>query len=75
MNWRGKPLINHEVMVELIGATTNRSGLKVQASIDRAQYPTGRKISKDQIAAVCLEREVFHGDWNYQILPHNYHTD
>jgi len=74
MNWRGKPLTSHEVMVELIAATTNRTGLKVHASIDRNIYPAGTKVSDKQMRALSLERAAFHGEWNYSILPHNYQS-
>jgi hypothetical protein len=74
MNWRGKPLTSHEVMVELIAATTNRTGLKVRASIDPNIYPAGTKVSDKQMRALRLEKAPFHGEWNYSILPHNYHS-
>jgi hypothetical protein len=74
MNWRGKPLTSHEVMVELIAATTNRTGLKVRASIDPNIYPAGTKVSDKQMRALRLEKAPFHGEWNYSILPHNYQS-
>lgn len=75
MNWRGKPLTSHEVMVQLITATTNCSGLKIKAAIDRTQYPAGTKVSQKQMDALRLERDPFHGEWNYQITPSNYQND
>ena len=69
MNWRGKPLVSHEVMVNLIAATTNRSGLKVRASIDAAKYPAGRKVTPEEMEQVQLDKETFHGEWNYTISP------
>jgi Rhodopirellula transposase DDE domain len=72
MNWRGKPLTSHEVMVELIAATTNRTGLKVHAAIDRTDYPAGTKVSAKQMKTLRLEKDAFHGEWNYSIVPHNY---
>ena len=68
-NWRGKPLISHEVIVNLIAATTTTAGLKVRAELDTAAYPVGRKVSKQAIAGVNLRRDSFHGEWNYTIFP------
>src|SRR5207245_4486553 len=67
MNWRGRPLISHEVVVELIGATTTRTGLTVQAVRDRGSYPTKIKVSDDELAGVLLHPHPFHGEWNYTI--------
>lgn len=69
MNWRGRPLTSHEVVVNLIGATTNNKGLKVQAHLDTGYYPEGIKISKAELAAVPLTPHDFHGDWNYTVHP------
>ena len=68
-NWRGKPLVNHEVIINLISATTTKNGLRVESQLDRNLYPKGIKISDKQMAEVQLRREEFHGDWNYSILP------
>ena len=68
-NWRGKPLVSHQVIVNLIAATTTKTGLRVRAEIDPGKYPKGIKISKKQAAAIRLERDRFHGEWNYTILP------
>ena len=68
-NWRGKPLISHEVIVNLIAATTTTTGLKVRAELDTAAYPVGRKVSEQEVAEVNLRRDSFHGEWNYTILP------
>ncbi len=70
MNWRGRPLTSHEVVVNLIGATTNRKGLKVHAHRDPGSYPLGVKITKADVAAVPLTAHDFHGDWNYTVHPH-----
>ena len=67
--WRGRPLVSHEVIVELIGHTTTRKGPRVQAELNPRAYPTGTKVSDDAFAAVRLERAAFHGDWNYTIPP------
>ena len=68
MNWRGKPLVSHEVMVNLIAATTTRKGLKVRAQLDRRRYPTGIEVTKAAMEQVNLQPHKFHGEWNYTIL-------
>ena len=68
-NWRGKPLVSHELIVKLIGSTTTNSGLKVKAALDTARYESGIKISDKELDAVRIERDDFHGEWNYSILP------
>ena len=68
-NWRGKPLVSHEVIVNLIAATTTRGGLRVQCELDDSSYPPGRKVSKQEFATIRIQREEFHGDWNYTVLP------
>jgi len=68
-NWRGKPLVSRQAIVELIGSTTTRQGLKVRAALDTATYETGIKISDAELAKVKLTRHDFHGDWNYTIKP------
>ena len=69
-NWRGKPLLSFEVIVNLIAATTTAKGLKVHAELDSGTYPAGTKIDDDELAGVRLRRDKFHGDWNYEIHPH-----
>ena len=68
-NWRGKPLISHEVIVNLIAATATRSGLRVRCEIDRNTYEKGIKVRDEELAAVNLTRDAFHGEWNYAIAP------
>jgi len=68
-NWRGKPLVSHEVMVELIGATTTRTGLRVHSAIDRGRYPSGVAVSDAEMETLYLRSEAFHGEWNYSLLP------
>jgi hypothetical protein len=68
-NWRGRPLISHEVVVNLIGATQTTTGLTVQAALDEGVYPTKQKITDAALAQVNLRRAPFHGDWNYTISP------
>ena len=69
LNWRGRPLISHEVILQLIGSTKTRTGLTIRAALDRASYPAGVKISDAELAAVRIERQAFHGEWNYTIQP------
>jgi hypothetical protein len=68
-NWRGKPLLSHQVVVNLIAKTTTRAGLRVRAELDTRHYPTGIKVSDEQLAQVRLKKDDFHGDWNYNIIP------
>ena len=68
-NWRGQPLISHEVIVQLIANTTTRAGLKIRAELDNARYPAGIKVTDDELAAVNIKRADFHGDWNYTLKP------
>ena len=68
-NWRGKPLVSHQVIVNLIAATTTKTGLRVRAEIDPGKYPKGVKVSNKEVATIRLERDTFHGEWNYTILP------
>jgi hypothetical protein len=70
MNWRGRPLTSHEVIVQTIAATTTRTGLTVQAELDTGLYPTGVKISDQQMAALPITRHHFYHDWNYTLHPH-----
>ena len=68
MNWRGRPLISHEVIVNLIASTKTRSGLKVRAELDNTDYPKGIIVPDDDFDAIKIDRDDFHGDWNYCIL-------
>ena len=68
-NWRGKPLVSHEVIVNLIAATTTETGLKVACELDRNSYPSGIKVSKEEMEGIKLRKDKFHGEWNYTILP------
>ena len=69
LNWRGRPLTSHQVIVDLIANTTTATGLSVHAVLDTGQYPTGISYSDKDIAALPLLRHDFHGDWNYTLLP------
>jgi len=68
-NWRGKPLISHAVIINLIASTTTRTGLKVDCRLDTNKYATGKKISDKEFATIKLIPDKFHGDWNYTIKP------
>lgn len=68
-NWRGKPLISHEVIINLITATTTTTGLKVYAQLDDRPYPKEIEVTDQELAAVNITRNQFHGDWNYTITP------
>jgi Rhodopirellula transposase DDE domain/Helix-turn-helix of DDE superfamily endonuclease len=69
MNWRGRPLTSHDVVINSIAATTTRTGLTVQARLDDNSYPTGVKVTNAQMAALPISRHPFHGDWNYTLHP------
>jgi hypothetical protein len=69
MNWRGLPLVTHEVIVELIAATTTSTGLTLKAELDTGVYPTQVKVSDDELATVRITPHMFHGEWNYTISP------
>jgi hypothetical protein len=66
-NWRGRPLVSHQAVVELIGATTTEKGLKIHAELDTKEYPLKKKVTNQELAAIRLSRDAFHGEWNYTI--------
>jgi hypothetical protein len=68
-NWRGRPLLSHEVIVNLIANTATQQGLKIRAELDSSTYPTGTKVSAAELQRVKLKPHKFHGDWNYTIRP------
>jgi hypothetical protein len=68
-NWRGRPLVSHDVVINLIANTTTQAGLKIRTELDSGKYPTGIKVSDAELAAVNIKRASFHGDWNYKLLP------
>lgn len=68
-NWRGRPLISREVVVNLIGSTTTKSGLRIQSQLDENVYEAGIKISDQELAELAIERDQFHGEWNYRLMP------
>jgi hypothetical protein len=66
-NWRGEPLVSHDLIVKLIGSTTTDTGLRVRAALDTARYESGIKVTDDELDAVRIKRDDFHGEWNYSI--------
>lgn len=72
-NWRGHPLLSREVVVNLIGNTTTSSGLRIQAQLDENIYEAGIKVTDQELADIMIDRDAFHGEWNYKIAPRNTH--
>jgi len=68
-NWRGRPLVSHDVIINLIANTTTQAGLKIRAELDRGIYPVGLKITDAELSGLSLKLANFHGDWNYTLLP------
>ena len=68
-NWRGRPLLSRQVVVNLIGSVTTAEGLRVKAALDENVYEAGIKVTDAELAAVAIERDKFHGEWNYRISP------
>ena len=68
-NWRGKPLVSHEVIVNLIAATTTGKGLRVQCKLDTNQYRLGIKVPDEEMELINIKKDEFHGEWNYTIGP------
>ncbi len=75
MNWRGRPLTSHDVVLNSIAATTTRTGLTVHAELDTGTYPTGVTVGDRQMDALPLERHTWHGDWNYTLRPEPYDAE
>jgi hypothetical protein len=73
-NWRGRPLVSHEVVVNLIGSTTTETGLEIRAELDSTSDPTATKVSAEELSRVRIERAKFHGEWNYTVLPRSSET-
>jgi hypothetical protein len=71
LNWKGKPLVNYETIVNLIGGTSTRAGLKVKALLDTNLYETGVEVSRQDLKQLNLKRHKIHPDWNYTLLPRN----
>jgi hypothetical protein len=72
-NWRGRPLLSRQVVVNLIGSTKTKNGLSIKAAIDENSYAKGIKVSDEELATLAIERDAFHGEWNYRLLPRNAH--
>ena len=70
-NWRGRPLVSRQVVVNLIGNTTTETGLYIKAALDENHYAQGIKVSDDELATLAIERDDFHGEWNYRLRPKN----
>ena len=68
-NWRAKPLLSYRVIVELIGATTTKTGLTVRCELDDKSYPKGIIVSDDEMRSLTIQHADFHGEWNYTIAP------
>jgi len=68
-NWRGRPLLTHATIVNLIAATTTQTGLTVRCVLDRRHYPAQVKVTDEQMCSIRLRPDPFHGDWNYAIHP------
>jgi transposase len=68
-NWRGRPLVSREVVVNLIGHTTTKTGLTIRSELDENRYPTGREVTDQQIESLSITRDKFHGEWNYTLQP------
>jgi Rhodopirellula transposase DDE domain len=69
LNWRGRPLTSHQIIVDLIGTTSTNTGLTVRAELDTGTYPIGVKYTNKQVNALPITRHEFHGEWNYTFLP------
>ena len=68
-NWRGRPLVSREVVVNLIGHTTTKTGLAIRSELDENRYPTGREVTAPQMESLSIKQDKFHGEWNYTIQP------
>src|SRR5271154_5715029 len=66
-NWRGRPLVTREAVVELIQATTTRTGLRVRAKLDPRAYIVKKEVTPEQLKRVCIRRAAFRGEWNYTV--------
>ena len=68
-NWRGRPLTSRQVIIKLIAHTTTKTGLRIRAKLDKHHYKTGIEVSDEELNSIAIEKEDFHGDWNYRIKP------
>lgn len=69
MNWRGRPLVSYETIVQLIGSTRSKKGLTIRCELDEGTYEKGLQVSDEELDAVRIERWDFHGEWNYTVFP------
>ncbi len=69
MNWRGAPLFDYTTVIELIGATTTKTGLRVRGLLDHGEYPLAQKVSKSEMRSLNITRSIWHGEWNYSLAP------
>ena len=72
-NWRGRPLVSREVVVNLIGAVTTKGGLTIRSELDENSYATGKKVTDEQMKSLSIQRDSFHGEWNYTLSPRPHH--
>jgi len=70
-NWRGRPLFDYTTIIELIGSTKTKTGLKVTALLDEGDYPTGQRVTNREMKTINIEKHPWHGEWNYSIAPAN----
>jgi hypothetical protein len=68
-NWRGRPLVSREVVVNLIGHTTTQTGLEIHSELNENSYPTGQEVTNQQLERLSIKRDRFHGEWNYTLVP------
>ena len=68
-NWRGRPLVSREVVVNLIGHTTTKTGLEIRSELNANSYPTGHEVTDQQLERLSIKRDRFHGEWNYTLVP------
>ena len=68
-NWRGRPLDSIGTIVNLISSTTTKTGLNIEAAVDKNKYEKGIKVSDEEMSTLSIKRNVFHGEWNYKIIP------
>jgi hypothetical protein len=73
-NWRARPLISRQVVVNLIGSTTTQNGLRIEAGLDENAYQPGIKVTDAELASLAIERDAFHGEWNYRLRPRDGHA-
>jgi hypothetical protein len=68
-NWRDRPLVSREVVVNVIGHTTTKTGLEIHSELNEHSYPTGQEVTDQQLESLSIKRDRFHGEWNYTLVP------